>query len=70
MAEHTYKNTPPSPTGPIKQTHGFGAAVGGTEVKYTDGVKEVTLTGSSQPSVGKAGQSRGVAKKGFGAEVR
>jgi len=71
MAESTYKNSAPSPTGPIKQTHGFGAAVGGAKIVYHDGPnKEVTIMGPSNLSLGKKGQSEGVATKGFGKELR
>lgn len=71
MSEHSYKDSAPSPTGPIKQTHGFGAAIGGAKIIYRDGpATEVTLNGPSNLSLGKKGQSEGVATKGFGKEIR
>ena len=71
MSESTYKDSAPSPTGPIKQTHGFGAAIGGAKIVYRDGpATEVTLSGPSNVALGKKGQSEGVATKGFGKEIR
>jgi hypothetical protein len=72
MATHTYKNVKPSGSvGPARQTHGFGAAVGGSEVLYKDNKVPLTLKGpKNKLAKGGAVISRGVAKRGFGTEVK
>lgn len=73
MAKHTYQNIKPSSgMSPARQTHGFGAAVGGSEVLYTDNKDaKLTLKGpKNKLAKGGSVMSRGVAKRGFGEEVK
>lgn len=69
--KHTYKNVKPSSDkGPARQTHGFGAAVGGSEAEYSDGTDGVSFKGPKKLAKGGSVMSRGVAKRGFGVEVK
>lgn len=69
--KHTYQNKQPSgDKGSAHQTHGFGAAVGGSEVEYKDGPEGVSFKGPKKLAKGGAVMSRGVAKRGFGVEVK
>lgn len=70
--KHTYQNIKPSgDKGPARQTHGFGSAVGGSEVLYGDNKVPLTLKGpKNKLAKGGSVMSRGVAKRGFGMEVK